>query len=80
LLSLLDEYRPSVSNLPKGRIAQVSIEKLLCYADRLRLEARISIMMDALASRRFKHGTLNATVPSDLTKTTDVSWSGHPGQ
>jgi predicted XRE-type DNA-binding protein len=43
LVSLLDEYQPSVSNLLKGRIAQVSIEKLLRYADRLSLEASIAI-------------------------------------
>lgn len=43
LVSLLDEYQPSVSNLLKGRIAQVSIEKLLRYADRLQLKTSISI-------------------------------------
>jgi predicted XRE-type DNA-binding protein len=43
LVSLLDEYQPSVSNLLKGRIAQVSIEKLLRYANRLGLETRIAI-------------------------------------
>jgi len=43
LVDLLDEYQPSVSNLLKGRIAQVSIEKLLRYADRLHLETRIAV-------------------------------------
>lgn len=43
LVHLLDEYQPSVSNLLKGRIAQVSIEKLLRYADRLRLETSIAV-------------------------------------
>jgi predicted XRE-type DNA-binding protein len=43
LVDLLDEYQPSVSNLMKGRIAQVSIEKLLRYADRLHLETRIAV-------------------------------------
>ncbi|WP_263355973.1 helix-turn-helix domain-containing protein [Acidicapsa ligni] len=43
LASLLDEYQPSVSNLLKGRIAQVSIEKLLRYADRLQLETSITV-------------------------------------
>lgn len=43
LVHLLDEYQPSVSNLMKGRIAQVSIEKLLRYADRLHLETRIAV-------------------------------------
>jgi len=43
LVSLLDEYQPSVSNLLKGRIAQVSIEKLLRYADRLHLETSIAV-------------------------------------
>ena len=43
LVSILDEYQPSVSNLLKGRISQVSIEKLLRYADRLHLETSIAV-------------------------------------
>jgi hypothetical protein len=42
-VEILDEYQPSVSNLLKGRISQVSIEKLLRYADRLGLETRIAV-------------------------------------
>jgi predicted XRE-type DNA-binding protein len=43
LVDILDEYQPSVSNLLKGRISQVSIEKLLRYADRLHLETSIAV-------------------------------------
>jgi predicted XRE-type DNA-binding protein len=43
LVEILDEYQPSVSNLLKGRISQVSIEKLLRYADRLKLETEIAV-------------------------------------
>ena len=43
LVEILDEYQPSISNLLKGRISQVSIEKLLRYADRLHLETRIAV-------------------------------------
>lgn len=43
LVDLLDEYQPSVSNLLKGRISQVSIEKLLRYADRLHLQTSIAV-------------------------------------
>jgi predicted XRE-type DNA-binding protein len=43
LVDILDEYQPSVSNLLKGRISQVSIERLLRYADRLHLETSIAI-------------------------------------
>jgi predicted XRE-type DNA-binding protein len=43
LADILDEYQPSVSNLLRGRIGSVSIEKLLRYADRLGLEAKIMI-------------------------------------
>jgi predicted XRE-type DNA-binding protein len=43
LVDILDEYQPSVSNLLKGRISQVSIEKLLRYADRLKLKTSIAI-------------------------------------
>jgi predicted XRE-type DNA-binding protein len=43
LVSILDEYQPSVSNLLRGRISQVSIEKLLRYADRLHLQTSIAV-------------------------------------
>jgi predicted XRE-type DNA-binding protein len=43
LMDILDEYQPSVSNLLRGRISQVSIEKLLRYADRLHLETSIAV-------------------------------------
>jgi predicted XRE-type DNA-binding protein len=43
LADILDEYQPSVSNLLRGRISQVSIEKLLRYADRLHLETSIAV-------------------------------------
>src|SRR5580698_1273050 len=43
LVEMLDEYQPSVSNLLKGRISQVSIEKLLRYADRLHLQTSIAV-------------------------------------
>src|SRR6202453_4873395 len=42
LVDILDEYQPSVSNLLKGRISQVSIEKLLRYAARLHLRTTIA--------------------------------------
>ncbi|HTF61129.1 MAG TPA: helix-turn-helix transcriptional regulator [Edaphobacter sp.] len=43
LADVLDEYQPSVSNLLRGRISQVSIEKLLRYADRLHLQTTIAV-------------------------------------
>ena len=53
LVELLDEYQPSVSNLLKGRISQVSIEKLLRYADRLHLQTSIAVRpMEAASGRR----------------------------
>jgi predicted XRE-type DNA-binding protein len=54
LVDLLDEYQPSVSNLQKGRISQVSIEKLLRYADRLHLETSIAVRPMEAAPRRSK--------------------------
>jgi predicted XRE-type DNA-binding protein len=42
LVDLLDEYQPSVSNLLQGKIAKVSIEKLLYYSDRLNLQVNLS--------------------------------------
>src|SRR5258708_1188778 len=43
LVDLLDEYQPSVSSLLRGRITQMSVEKLLRYADRLHLQTSIAI-------------------------------------
>lgn len=37
LVKILDEHQPVVSNLLHGKITQMSIEKLLIYADRLGL-------------------------------------------
>jgi predicted XRE-type DNA-binding protein len=37
LVKVLDEHQPVVSNLLRGKISQMSIEKLLVYADRLGL-------------------------------------------
>jgi predicted XRE-type DNA-binding protein len=42
LIGLLDEYQPSVSNLLQGKIAKVSIEKLLYYSDHLNIRVRLS--------------------------------------
>ena len=54
LVAILDEYQPSVSNLLKGRISQVSIEKLLRYADGLGLETRVAVMAVGSRARRGK--------------------------
>jgi predicted XRE-type DNA-binding protein len=44
LVSILDEHQPAVSNLIRGRIHQVSIEKLLRYSDRLGMRARLKVL------------------------------------
>jgi predicted XRE-type DNA-binding protein len=38
LVELLDEHQPVISNLLRGKISQMSIEKLLIYASRLGLK------------------------------------------
>jgi predicted XRE-type DNA-binding protein len=43
LVAILDEHQPVVSNLLRGRIAQVSIERLLRYADRLGMRASLKV-------------------------------------
>jgi predicted XRE-type DNA-binding protein len=50
LVEILDEYQPVVSNLLNGKISQLSIEKLLKYAYRLRLDADI-VMKERKARR-----------------------------
>lgn len=52
LADVLDEYQPSVSNLLRARISQVSIEKLLRYADRLHLQTSIAVRPIEDRSRR----------------------------
>jgi len=44
LVDILDEHQPAVSNLLRGRITQVSIEKLLRYSDRLGMRARLKVI------------------------------------
>jgi predicted XRE-type DNA-binding protein len=51
LVDVLDEYQPNVSNLLHGRISKVSIEKLLSYADRLRMRSSIELRPPANAGR-----------------------------
>jgi predicted XRE-type DNA-binding protein len=64
LADVLDEYQPSVSNLLRGRISQVSIEKLLRYADRLHLQTSIAVRpiegLDRRATSRGKKTTHRA--------------------
>jgi predicted XRE-type DNA-binding protein len=43
LVEILDEHQPVVSNILRGRITQISIERLLRYADRLGLKASLKI-------------------------------------
>jgi predicted XRE-type DNA-binding protein len=63
LVTLLDEHQPSVSNLLKGRIASVSIEKLLRYADRLDLETTLTIGPAQSKPRRRVTSNPSATKP-----------------
>jgi predicted XRE-type DNA-binding protein len=65
LVDILDEYQPSVSSLLKGRISQVSIEKLLRYADRLHLPASIAVRPVEGQSRRVRiRATASARRPA----------------
>jgi predicted XRE-type DNA-binding protein len=51
LVEILDEYQPSVSNLTRGKIAKVSVEKLLAYSDRLQMKATLSVRASSAAQR-----------------------------
>lgn len=52
LTEILGEYQPSISNLLQGKIAQVSIEKLLQYSDRLSLRACLTVRSSSRAGVR----------------------------
>lgn len=43
LVCLLDDYQPQVSNLLRGKVSQFSIEKLLRYAETLRLRPMLTL-------------------------------------
>jgi predicted XRE-type DNA-binding protein len=62
LVDMLDEYQPNVSNLLHGRISKVSIEKLLAYADRLKMRSSIELRPSANAGRT---KTAKRTVPKE---------------
>lgn len=64
LADILDEYQPSVSNLLRGRISQVSIEKLLRYADRLHLQTSITVQQ-----AKSHRGTRRSHVDSNAHRT-----------
>ena len=54
LVEILDEYQPSVSNLTRGKIAKVSVEKLLTYSDRLKMKTTLTV--HASSERHHKRG------------------------
>jgi predicted XRE-type DNA-binding protein len=51
LVEILDEYQPSVSNLTRGKISKVSVEKLLAYSDRLEMKTTLSVRASSAAHR-----------------------------
>jgi len=52
LVEILDEYQPVVSNLMRGKISQMSIEKLLIYAHHLGLSLDVRRSRDHTRRRR----------------------------
>jgi predicted XRE-type DNA-binding protein len=52
LVEILDEYQPSVSNLTRGKIAKVSVEKLLTYSDRLKMRTRLTVHPSSQGPRK----------------------------
>ena len=52
LVKILDEHQPVVSNLLRGKITQMSIEKLLIYADRLGLSLDVQCPRHQTRRRR----------------------------
>jgi predicted XRE-type DNA-binding protein len=54
LAGLLGEYQPNISNLLRGKISTMSIEKLLNYAHRLNMDAQITMKMKPRSARTKK--------------------------
>ncbi|HEY6350409.1 MAG TPA: helix-turn-helix transcriptional regulator [Candidatus Angelobacter sp.] len=59
LVTRLKAHQPDVSNLLKGKISKVSITKLIQFAGRLNLDARIKVT----ASRAEKNATTFNSIP-----------------
>jgi predicted XRE-type DNA-binding protein len=51
LVDILDDHQPAVSNLMRGKITQVSIEKLLRYSDRLGMRTELKVHPSRKAAR-----------------------------
>jgi predicted XRE-type DNA-binding protein len=51
LTEILDEHQPVISNLLRGNISQMSIEKLLRYARRLGLKTRVTVQSPRQAQK-----------------------------
>ena len=51
LADVLDDYQPNISNLLRGKISKMSIEKLLSYAHRLNLDTEIILKFKPRAVR-----------------------------
>lgn len=51
LVEILDDHQPAVSNLMRGKITQISIEKLLRYSDRLGLRTELKVRPARKAER-----------------------------
>lgn len=52
LSDVLDEYQPVVRNMLRGKVSLISIEKLLRYAHRLRLQTSIAVRPIESRNRR----------------------------
>jgi predicted XRE-type DNA-binding protein len=62
LVGILDEYQPAVSNLMRGKIAKVSLERLLTYTDRLRMQTRLTVIRTSRAANHRSRLTRNRAV------------------
>ncbi len=51
LTELLGDFQPNISNLLNGKVSTMSIEKLLNYAHRLNMDARITMRIKPRSAR-----------------------------
>lgn len=75
LVEVLDEYQPSISNLTRGKIAKVSVEKLLTYSDRLNMKATLTVRANSE-----EHRNSNTRTHSRLSGRSTAKHSGARGQ
>jgi hypothetical protein len=71
-VAVLKAHQPDVSNLLKGKISKVSITKLIQFASRLNLDARVKVTSPKIVKSITASGEANAKSSRDRRELIDA--------